>query len=266
MDFRKAFAVSLVVNLVLLGAVVFFRSDRAQLAEMNASLENEWHEAIAANEKLKEESAVLRNRLESQAQSSNAGGDYERLKTVVDEKDAEITRLKKQLEARNAAGGPGAFGGMRGGFREQMERLRETQPELYGRMESQMEKMRQDMARRSEMRDKYLDEIKTVKLNAQQRHALEEYKALAKESAEQMDAIANGGLEDMEAMGKVMINRMNMERLSGQIRDILLEQYAGSAASDVKNIIEATTVDRVMPGGFGGGPGGPGPGPGGPGM
>ena len=82
---------------------------------------------------------------------------------------------------------------------------------------------------------------------------------LLQAQADQRTAMQNGNGD----FRQMMETNMQLGQLSTQIRDILIDQYAGQSAAEIKNIINATS-GGFPGGGFpGGGPGGgcPGGGP-----
>ena len=262
MDYKKLFISTLCVCGVLLGTSAYYYLDHASQAEMIASLTQERDDAIAQKTTAEENSKKLRGRLTllSQSGASSAANASDNLAKVIDEKDAEITRLKRQLEQAGNRQNDNQRGNRRGGGREnfqaRMERMKQEDPERYEQMMSNMEKRRQEMEKRITQRDQYISNIDTSRLSYEQKNVVEQYKSLVQTQAEQRAAMQNGNGDFREMMDT---NRQ-VGQLSTQIRDILIEQYAGSSAEEIKNIINATSTGF---GGFGGGPGGFGGGPGG---
>ena len=107
------------------------------------------------------------------------------------------------------------------------------------------------------MRNNYLARINLSRLNSDQRQAVTDYQALIKANEELMASMREGN--NFENMREIGANQRKINELSGQIRDVLIEQYADTlrngsgaqAAEEIKNILDATSS------GFGGGPGGP---------
>lgn len=264
MDYKKLFISTLCVCGLLLGTSAYYYLDHASQAEMIASLTQERDEAITQKTTAEENAKKLRGRLTllSQSGASSAAGASDNLAKVIDEKDAEITRLKKQLEQAgnrqndNRRGN----GNRRENFQARMERMKQEDPERYEQMMSNMEKRRQEMEKRITQRDQYISNIDTSRLSYEQKNVVEQYKNLVQTQAEQRTAMQNGNGDFRE----MMETNRQVGQLSTQIRDILIEQYAGSSAEEIKNIINATSTGfGGGPGGFGGGPGGFGGGPGG---
>ena len=255
MDYKKLFFVFLFVSAVLLGTSTYLyldnSSQNALISELTSERDAAQEQEQVANDKLKK----LQNRQRRMADSSKNDNDADKLSKVIDEKDAEITRLKRrQQENQDRENRRGGRGGMEE-MRQRMERMKTEDPERYEQMMSNMEKRRKEMEERQEKRDQYVKNIDTSKLSYDQQQVVANYQNLLKAQAEQRANMQSGNVDFREMMDT---NRQ-IGQLSTQIRDILIDQYAGSAAEEIKNIINATSNNG--PGGFGGGPGGFGGGP-----
>lgn len=295
MEYKTLFIVSLIVCIGLGATATFFYMDRSAQDELIATLTQERDDAIQNAASLEEEKGKLVGRLKLLESSNGSDSDIDRLKRSIDEKDAEISRLKQNLanagnnnDNRRDGGRNWNRGGnrpnmqdMRQRGQDMMERLKQEDPERYERMVAERERRQQEMQNRIEKRNNYINGINLGKLNSTQRQAVEEYQALIKAN----DNIRANMQEDNtgESFRQMMQNQMAMGQLSGQIRDILIEQYVDSlkngsgsqAAEEINSILEATG-GMGGPGGFGGprgfgGPGGRPPrggmgGPGGPGF
>ena len=271
MDLKKLLIASLVVNVGLLAVAGFLYVDGSSKGALISDLTAERDAAIEKNTTAENELKKLLGKL-SLIGSNETAVDNETLKKNIEEKDAEISRLKAQLEnagnrpPRPQNGGPGGPGG---NMRDMMENLRQQNPELFERMNAQREKQRKEREERSANRDRLIGGIDTTKLTDKQREALENYQNLVKANEDLRASMQQGG--DRQNFFKMMQNQGMIDSYaSGEIRDILIEQYVdsirkgsgSSAAEEIKTIISATTSDFGGRGGFGGpgrgGFGGPG--------
>ncbi len=272
MDSKVIIIVSLVFDFVLLGAAAFFWSDRSALNEQLAAMTAERDEAQTRSSSLEEEIQKLKGRIAMMEKDTPVADsqDVVRLKQNLDEKAAEVTRLKAQIENMPRNNDEGRrpnrnmnFQDMRRRGEEFMERMKTEDPERYERMMADRERRQQERQNRINMRDNYLARIDMNRLNSDQRQAVTDYQSLIKANEELMASMREGN--NFENMREIGSNQRKINELSGQIRDVLIEQYAdglrsgsgAQAAEEIKNILDATST-----GGFGGGPGGPG-GPGG---
>ncbi len=261
MDLKKILIVALVLDVAFLVAAVYFYSDSKAQEELMTVLTEERNAAIGKITSLEEDIKALRSRIALLAKSSGASdsAELDRMRRNIDEKDAEINRLKNTI-SRNADNGtrdqraerPGGRGGRRGNPEEFMARLKEENPERYEQIMNERERHRQEMEARVEKRNVYLEKINLDKLSSDQRQVVSDYQALIKANEELQASMREGG--NMDSFREVMRNNMRMNELSGSVRDILIEQYAGSGmAEEIKNIIDATSSGfRPGRGGFGG--------------
>lgn len=280
MDAKKLMVTSLVINVLLLAAGAFMYVDGKSQTALIDELTEERDKAIAQNTEYESEIKNLRGKLSLIAESGK-DEDAARLKSSIDEKDAEISRLKAQLAqngnrpGRPPEGGRLGPGGPGGNNPERMlEQFRENNPEAYERFVSERDRIMKEESERNANRERLMANIKKDSLTDKQREALEKYSDLVKTNEELRANSQNGNREDFMKMmqNQLMINSY----MSGEIRDILVEQYVDTlrkgsgeaAAEEIKNIINATS--QGFGGGFGGGPGrgfggfggGPGRGPG----
>lgn len=268
MENKKLLIIALVLDVVMLVIVAFFYVDRSDLITANESMTKELSEAKSKLAAAETENASLTNKLAMMSQGTAVvvDGESERLKKAVDEKDAEISRLKASLESaeRNSGarsqqrGQRNAFG-MRARMQEHMERLKSEDPEQYEQMQVEREKRRKELQDRLAKRDQLVNAIDTSKLNADQKQLVSDYQALIKASQDARAAMESG--EGEVDMRELMYTQRKINAMSSDIRDILIEQYASSlgasgrdVAAKIKSIIEATTIIRGRPGGHHGGP------------
>jgi hypothetical protein len=283
MDTKVIIVVSLIFDFILLGAAAFFWSDRAALDEQLAAMTAERDEAQTRSSSLEEEIQKLKGRIALMEQDTPVAEsqDVVRLKQNLDEKSAEVARLKAQIEnmprnndeGRRPNRGGMNFQDMRRRGEEFMERMKTEDPERYERMMADRERRQQERQNRINMRDNYLARIDMNRLNSDQRQAVTDYQSLIKANEELMASMREGnGFENMREIGA---NQRRINELSSQVRDVLIEQYAdglrsgsgAQAAEEIKNILDATSSGfggpaGPPPGGFGG-PGGRGFGRGG---
>ncbi len=269
MEAKNLLIASLVVNVGLIAVAGYLYVDGNSRNAFIEDLTKERDAAIEKSTSAENELKKLMGKL-SLIDSNVAPEDTAQLKQTIDEKDAEITRLKAQLAnaparpPRNENGGPGGPGG---NMRDMMENLRQQNPELYERMNAERERIQKEREERSANRERLIGGIDTAKLTDKQRETLEKYQELIKANEELR---ASG---DRQNFFKMMQNQGMIDSYAaGEIRDILIEQYVdnirkgsgSSAAEEIKTIISATSSSfgGGRPGGFGGGrPGGFGGGP-----
>lgn len=268
MDGKKILVVSIALNVVFAVAAGYFYVHDSSNNEVAASLESERDDAIAQVASLKEENNSLKSRvaLLSNTGANSDSNDLLKLRRSIDEKDAELTRLKAQLAERTSENNrrdwrdrrqDGNGNQRRGNPEEAMERLKADNPERYEQIMQSREKMRQEQQARVEKRDNYLNNLNLAKLTHEQQQIVSDYKDLIKKNEELRENMRNAG-GDMGGFREVMRNQMEMNNMASSIRDILIEQYAGAnVAEEVKNILDATS-NGMGQGGFGGGPMGPG--------
>ena len=257
------------MNVALLATSAFFYLDSNSSKEVAQSLATEREEAIAKVTELEEKNKTLSQRLAlSQQNTSSEDADaVARLKQALDEKDAEITRLKATANSGNRRGDRDRDRGPnRENMQERMERFREENPELYARMQNQREEFQKRMEEHAAKRDNYVNNIDTSRLSVQQRRTVSDYQALLKTQEELRQTMQNGN-GDRDSWRQMFENQRQISQMSGDIRNILLEQYASTisssnsaaVATEIQNIIDATS-NFGGGGGFGGGQGGRGPG------
>jgi len=269
MEYKHLLAITIALNVVLAGATAYFYVDANSQSNLAKSLGEERDSALARLTELEDAQKTLSSRLTAAQQGNETPVDAnaERLRQAIDEKDAEISRLKAsanrpappQNRERNRN-----RGGWNGNFRENMERLKTENPELYARIQAQQEDRRKRMEERNARRDQYLNNIDTSRLTATQRQTVSDYQALLKANEEIRQGMESGEI-DNESRREMFDNMRQIGQMSGEIRNILLEQYAGTispsnsaaVAEEIQNIIDATSPFPA------GGPGGPGGGPGG---
>lgn len=274
MDLKKLLIASLVVNVGLLAIAGFLYMDGSSKGALITDLTNERDTAIEKASATENELKKLQGRL-SLIGTNGASDDAERLKKTIDDKDAEISRLKAQLEnggnrpPRGENGRPGRPGG---NMQEAMEELKQRNPELYERMQADFERARKDREERNANRERLISGIDSSKLTDKQREVLDKYQDLVKANEDLRASMQEGG--DRQDFFKIMQNQNLINSyLTGEIRSILIEQYVDSirkgsgnaAAEEIRSIIAATsnTNGFFSPGGIGGGPGGFGGGRGG---
>ena len=274
--------IAVVFNFILLGSAAFFWSDRAALNEQLEVMTAERDEAQTRSSSLQDEIQKLKGKITLLEQDTPVADsqDVVRLKQNLDEKSAEVARLKAQIESMPKNNDEGRrpnrnanFQDMRRRGEEFMERMKTEDPERYERMMADRERRQQERQNRINMRDNYLARIDMSRLNSDQRQAVTDYQSLIKANEELMASMREGN--NFENMREIGSNQRKINELSSQIRDVLIEQYAdglrsgsgAQAAEEIKNILDATSSGfgggPGGPGGFGGGPGGFGGGPGG---
>ena len=271
METKKAFIIALVLDVAFLAMAGYFYTDAKAQNELSATLAEEKAAMDAKLANIQKENASLKNRLQlfSTEGSDNKNAELQKMTRALDEKDGEINRLKKLIAQNNANPPQQDNRGERNNYRqrvnpeEMMARLKENDPERYQQIMEQREKHRQMLKERTEKRDNYLSRLDMNKLSAEQKQAVSDYQALLKTNEELRASMSEAG--DMSNFREVMRNQAEIGNMSASIRDILIEQFAGqNVAEEVKNIIDATTVEgRGFRGGPGGGFGGPGGGFGG---
>jgi len=246
MDYKKPFIVLLTVSCVLLGTSTYLYLDRASQTEAIETLSKERDDALAQASGAEETAKKLQGKLNLLAQAPQASAaNSSDLSRIIDEKDAEITRLKKSLEQANSQRGNGRGNRREGGreaMQQRMERLKQEDPERYEQIMTAIENRRKQAEDREAKRAQYVDNIDTSRLSYDQQQTVANYRNLLKQQAEQRTAMQNGNAN----MREVMETGRQLAVANNQIRDILIEQYAGSSAQEIKNIIDATS------GGFGG--------------
>ncbi|MBR6371749.1 MAG: hypothetical protein IKS20_01065 [Victivallales bacterium] len=267
MDTKKAFIIALVLDFVFLAVAGYFYTDAKAQSELANSITEEKAASDAKIASMEKENGALKNRLS--LLMANGGDDknaeLQKMIKSLDEKDGEIRRLKN-LIVQNNANPPQQQENRRGdrGNRqrfnpeEMMARLKESDPERYEQIMKQRDERRQMLKERTEKRDNYLSRLDMNKLNAEQKQIILDYQHLIKSNEELRASMSENG--DMSNFREIMRNQAEMANVSTKVRDILIEQFAGSNVSEeVKNIIDATTVEGGrggFRGGFGGRPGG----------
>ena len=283
MNQQKFLIGALALNVVLAVAAIYFYSDNRSRGTI---LQNLTAESDSLQEKiitLEEQNKTLRGRLNALDNNSTDDAATERLKMALDEKDAEITRLKQE----NEQGGRNRGGRRQGppdrneneprlSMEERMEQLRTQNPEQYERIMEMRDRMENARIARDEKRNQLLNNLDKRKLSSAQNQTIETYKTLLENQENiRRNMEENGG--GRESFMMMMQNQNSLNQLSTQVQDILIEQYANSlsngsgaeAAEEIRNILNATSTGFPGGGPGMGGPGGPGmggPGMGGPGM
>jgi len=239
MPYRNLFFLTLVVACLLLGTTTYFYLDHASLAEQLTGVTEERDAALGKSATAEENAKKLQSKLNLLAQSNTGNVDTSQLSQVIDEKDAEITRLKKALEQ---AGSRGNGRNMRLNMRERMEKLKQENPERYEQIQTRMQNFRQQMQEREEKREQYVKNIDMSRLNDDQKELVANFQNLTKTQQELRANMANGNVDFREMMD----TDRQVNQMSAQIRDILIDQYAGSSAEEIKNIVNATTNQGPM--------------------
>ena len=277
MNNQKLFIGALALNVVLAIAAVYFYTDNRNRGTILQNLRSDCDSLQEQITTMEEQNKTLRGRLNAMDGNASAedAATAERLKMALDEKDAEISRLKQENEQGGRRGtggrrGPGGENdnGPRMSMEERLEQMRTQNPEQYERIMEMRERMETARIERDEKRNQYLNNLDKKKLTAEQRRIVSDYQTLLQnqENIRQNMESNGGGRESFMAM---MQNMGTLQQLSTQVQDILIEQYANSlsagsgadAAAEIRDILNVTSVIPGM-----GGPGMGGPGMGGPGF
>ena len=182
MEYKPLLVITIALNVVLAGTTAYFYVDSNSQSNLAKSLGEERDAALAKLTELEDAHKTLSARLTAAQQENEAPTDADaaRLRQAIDEKDAEISRLKasanRPAPTRERERGNRNRGGWNGNFRENMERLKSENPELYARIEDRRKKMEE----RNIRRDQYLNNIDTSRLTATQRQVVSDYQALLK--------------------------------------------------------------------------------------
>lgn len=280
MNQQKFLIGALALDVVLAVAAIYFYTDNRSRGTILQNLTAECDSLQERITTMEEQNKTLRGRLNALDDNSTDDAATERLKMALDEKDAEITRLKQE----NEQGGRNRGGRRQGpperneneprlSMEERMEQLRTQNPEQYERIMEMRDRMETARIERDEKRNQLLNNLDKRKLTSAQNQTIETYKTLLENQENiRRNMEENGG--NRESFMMMMQNQNSLNQLSTQVQDILIEQYANSlsngsgaeAAEEIRNILNATSTGFP---GMGGGPGmgGPGgPGMGGPGM
>lgn len=276
MDKPKIIIALIALNLCFAAAALFFFLDNGSLREQFAALNQERDDALAKLTIADKDRQLLQTRLNASAQASEEADEEsnEKLLKLLEQKDRDIVALKDALASadRQVAAQANAQQNdrrrptrndneRRGNMQDRMERMRAENPERYEQMIAWRENARKQAEERQQKRDEFLDKINTARLSNSQRDAINDYRALLQANQE---LAANAMAGDQESGREMWANQRAINELSNSVRDILIEQTAGSkTASEIKTILDITSA-----GGFGGGlgggrSGGPGGGPGG---
>ena len=209
MDLKKLLTASLVLNAGLLAITGFLYVDGSSKGALINDITKERDDAIEKSATTENELKKLMGKL-SLIGTNESSEDAERLKKTIDDKDAEISRLKAQLEnggnrpPRNE-NGPGRPGG---NMREMMENFRQQNPELFERMNAERERMQKEREERTANRERLIGGIDTAKLTDKQRDALEKYQSLVKANEELRASMQEGG--DRQNFFKMMQTRIEI--------------------------------------------------------
>lgn len=277
MEYKKRFLFAVVFDCVFLAAAAFFYLDRQAQGELIETLTGERDSALSTVTEKEEQIKSMQSKLALFTQGGQqVDADAERLKKIIDEKDAEISRLKLAMENNqnqrrrgrdNQEGRQNNMANVRQRMEDRMQQLREQNPERYNQIMADREALRKRMEDRISKRNQYLSNINLARLTTEQRQVVGDYQELLKANDEIRANMQEGN--GMESFREMMNNQRQINEMSTQIRDILIEQYAGSISStsgaqvaeEIRSIIDVTSSNG--PGGFGPGRGGFRGGPGG---
>lgn len=255
---RNLLVASLVLNVALAAAALFFHLDNSSLQEQRQALSAARDQAIAETKTLELNVQAMQKKLNALTQAAELPEDEskERLLKDIAMKDEMIAALRKALDNSNAARQNQPQRPERRqrdrdipreSPEERMERMRTENPERY----EQMMTRRREMEERIAKRDDFLNAIDVSKLPSAKRQAVTEYRELLRANQELMQSAMQG---DRDSGREMWENQRAINDLSAEVRTILLEQYgksigAGGAqlADQVNQILEATST------GFGGG-------------
>lgn len=255
---RNVLILSVIFNVVLLGAAVFLRLDNGSLSEQSRTLIAERDKAIA-EAKMQEMTAVnLQKKLNVLSQAANNVDDdesREQLLKSIELKDEMIAALRQELQntgrgnRERQAGNREQRGANQETAQERMERMQREDPERY----AQITARRQQMEERAAKRDEFFSAIDLSQLPSRQRKTVSDYQELLRSNQELMQSAAQG---DRESGREMWENQRAMATMSTEVRSILLEQYGRSIgatgsqlADQVNQILDMTSS------GFGGAPG-----------
>ncbi len=267
MDKQKIILALVVLNLCFAASALFFFLDNRSLKDHFAVLSEERNDALAKLAAADEDRQLLQARLNANANNDDTDQDEsnEKLMKLLEQKDKDIIALKEALASADKQAAdqperprPDRGNDRRGGnMQERLERMREEDPERYEQIMAWRENARKQADEQQRKREEFLDKINTARLNDAQREAVNDYRALLQTNHELTLNAMNG---DMESGREIWENQRAINELSQSVRDILIEQAAGSkAAEQIKAILDVT---NTAPAGFGrggfGGPGGPG--------
>lgn len=251
------------LSLCLAASALFFYLDNASLKEQFAKLSDERNDALAKLAAVDKDRQHLQARLNADADNGEKDDDEdsEKLLKLLEQKDKDIVALKEALTNADAQAARqpererperGDRGGRGGSMQERMERMREENPERYEQIMAWRDNARKQAEEQQRKREEFLDKINTARLSDAQRETINDYRALLQTNHELALNAMNG---DMESGREIWENQRAINGLSQSVRDILIEQVAGSrTAEEIKTILDIT---NTAPAGFGG-PGGPG--------
>lgn len=269
MDKQKIVIALIALNLCFAASALFFYLDNSSLQDQLATLSQERDDALAKLTAADEDRKLLQARLNASASNGDTENDEsnEKLMKLLEQKDKDIVALKDALASADQQRPdqperrrPDRGNDRRGNMQERMERLREEDPERYEQIMAWRDNARKQAEEQQRKREDYLDKINTARLNDAQREAVNDYRALLQTNHELALNAMNG---DMESGREIWENQRAITELSQSVRDILIEQAAGSKAADeIKAILDITNTAPAGFGGFGG-RGGFGGGPGG---
>ncbi len=256
---RNLLIASLILNVALAAAAMFFHLDNSSLQEQRQALSAARDQAIAETKTLELNAQALQKKLNAalaQAAALPEDESKERLLKDIAMKDEMIAALRKELDNSSQARQDQNQGqrperrqrdAPQESIEDRIERMRTENPERY----EQMMTRRREMEERIAKRDDFLNAIDVSKLPAAKRQAVTEYRELLQANQELMQSAMQG---DRESGREMWENQRAINDLSAEVRTILLEQYgksigAGGAqlADQVNQILDATSA------GFGGG-------------
>ncbi|HOG51100.1 MAG TPA: hypothetical protein PKY10_10965 [Lentisphaeria bacterium] len=255
---RNLLVASLVLNVALAAAAMFFHLDNNSLQEQRQALSDARDQVIAETKTLELNAQAMQKKLNALTQAAALPEDEskERLLKDIAMKDEMIAALRQELDNSSASRQSQNQGQRperrqrdtpRESIEERMERIRTENPERY----EQMMTRRREMEERIAKRDDFLNAIDVSKLPAAKRQAVTEYRELLRANQELMQSAVQG---DRTSGREMWENQRAINDLSAEVRTILLEQYgksigAGGAqlADQVNQILDATST------GFGGG-------------
>ncbi|MGI5923365.1 MAG: hypothetical protein GX945_04600 [Lentisphaerae bacterium] len=259
MDQQKIIIALSVLCLGLAAAALFFRLDNLSLKEQFAKLSDERNNALAELAAVDKDRQILQARLNANVNNDEKDDDEdnEKLLKLLEQKDKDIVALKEALANEQAARRQperdrpergGERGDRRGGnMQERMERMREEDPERYEQIMTWRDNARKQAEEQQRKREEFLDKINTARLNDTQREIINDYRALLQTNHE---LALNAMSGDMESGREIWENQRAINDLSQSVRDILIEQAAGSkTAQEIKAILDITNTG---PAGFGG--------------
>ena len=262
---RNLLVISIVLNVALAAAALFFHLDNSSLQEQSRALSAERDKAIAETKTLELSVQALQKKLNALAQTAAEPADEsnEQLLKAIAMKDEMIAALRQELDnsdrvrqTQNQRPERRQRDNTSESIQDRMERMKTEDPERY----EQMMTRRREMEERIAKRDDFLNAIDLSKLPQAKRQAVSEYRELLRANQELMQNAMNG---DRDSGREMWENQRAINDLSAEVRTILLEQYGktigatGSQLADqVNQILDATSSGFGFGGGAGRGGGG----------